>query len=949
MATATDTNDDELDKLIQETQDIWKSLKHSGVEVKHSDIDIEASNTNGNNMNHQNEYNLAQEFNEESSQINLDPDNDYKLDELDKIASKMSHINIHSNQTNSPCNMPRNDDRSRTLEGLNLATPTNELSTLLMSEEPSKISQIRFSTPNNYKKHGNKSLSNFSSVPDTPFLFSPSLPTPSITNNNLEDNTTDLSMPSPSNLQQPQIQRPRTAQSLPSRAPQTSDGGSIDFSEDCWYEINALLSRAGFAVLMKQHNESFEQVPSQIIICNRFKEILKKYEAMQHETSELKLKNQEFSSQIQMSSEKISDLKQEMKQLKQENINHDNYHEDVVINIKRQLEHCKNTINKKNEEISQLKQKLQQTIEKEAVRRESVEAIFESINKRNAKKNSKKDQQQLDLMAMYEEERKKMQNEIKFLRKETRILNKKLLQHNQDSNDAHDDEKQQRQSKKKRKKSSSSSTNLSFTASSKPVSDNDEDEDDDDDAHAHQVDEDDEDDIVGLKWKPNKREISKQVESRSDIERAKELNRLEAQKLRQKLDSLGREKDELHANYVEMKEKNQSLLVELEKRPSYNEWTRLRNELNEMNKKLIETQKVASLRKYMDTRELIKRDKEIHTLNLTQIDGLPVQIMKEILQDLCRILAVKDVTVLVDNVQKIAKCVECVPILEQYISKIVRVLLASDHAPELVKVSKISPKNVFDQVIPVLKQWIVQLDKVAALSTFRFKINGLLKTRTIYKSEQQKQKEAEPLPLHEMVKQIEELVQSEEYLLSSKKCFDSAEKSLIANPDDLCHRIIRHFEHIFSVKSIEGVFPKMNQIYLELNEMRNLIKTIKSILGLPQNCATNVCFKELQKVMDENSQCSVKIHSLIAENKENTTNPSVITKWNAILMEVQSLLQCQNENEIVSQCQELIDRCKEYDAVFPRVHNLVNQLRVTLNVEYAHQILPKVKEMVAAQ
>merc|ERR1712228_278975 len=129
---------------------------------------------------------------------------------------------------------------------------------------------------------------------------------------------------------------------------------------------------------------------------------------------------------------------------------------------------------------------------------------------------------------------------------------------------------------------------------------------------------------------------------------------------------------------------------------------------------------------------------------------------------------------------------------------------------------------------------------------------GVLRKRTIYKDGANKENKLErmntqQLALHEIVKQIEELVESEEYLLSSKQCFSKAQKDLSLNPNDLCNRIIRHFQHIFGIKNIEGVFPKMNQIYLELNEMRNLIKTVKSILGLPQNCAINLCFKELQK------------------------------------------------------------------------------------------------------
>lgn len=303
-----------------------------------------------------------------------------------------------------------------------------------------------------------------------------------------------------------------------------------------------------------------------------------------------------------------------------------------------------------------------------------------------------------------------------------RDLNQKLLQKaaDSDSDDDKENKRRRKSSKCRNRRPQHSSHNVSFTPSRRQSDDS------NDDDPSDSTDDDDDEVVVDLKWK-TKREIKKQIGNISDLERAKDLNRLESQKLREKLDKVYRQKEGLQSDLETVKDQNKDLQRELEKRPSYNEWTRLKQELNSMNKKLIETSKVASLRKYMDTRELIRRDKQIHDLGLTQIEGLPIQIMREILQDLCRILSIKDVTVLVDNVAKITKCVECVPILEQYISKIVRTLIASDHAPELIKISKVAPKNIFDQVLPVLKDWIIKLDKVDALSSFRVKIDEKLR------------------------------------------------------------------------------------------------------------------------------------------------------------------------------------------------------------------------------
>jgi len=950
----TSNDDSELDKLIQETQDIWKSLKNSGVEIKHDDpsntnleeFDAIASRLNNSNLNISN-------ANQEDSHFTLNTVNG---------VNEQTDVNLTDQLTTNPLNISAQnntditlEDTSRTLQGLNLATPTNELSSLLFNDEPSKLSQIRFSTPMNLKSATSKGTrartqKDDESIPDTPFLFS----SPSMARHPVDDtmntlNSHNLTLSSPLNQirvddvsnihRDTDNHRDHVPVPKHSAKPIRAVVAQIDFTENYWHEVNGLLSRNGFSVLVKEHDSAPE-----IQICRRFKEILRQFQ--DHKGAALQ--NKELKTQLHISSEKVGDLKQEVAGLKQKVLEQDNSNDSMLINVKRQLEHCKGIVNQRNDEISRLKQKLQTAIEKEAVRRESAEAVFENIHKRNARKNSKKDQEQMDLMAMYDEERKKMQNEIKFLRKEMRTLNQKLLEKSTDDEDKENTSKRGRRSSRNRNKhrQSQSSHNISFTPSRRQSDDS------SDDAADRESSSGDDDVVVDLKWK-TKREIKKQIDA-EDLVRAKDLSRLEAQKLREKLDTMYRKREGLEADMERIRDQNATLQRELEKRPSYNEWTRLKQELNSMNKKLMETSKVASLRKYMDTRELIRRDKEIHNLGLTDVDGMPIQIMREILQDLCRILSIKDVTVLVDSVAKITKCVECVPILEQYISKIVRTLIASDHAPELIKISKVAPKNIFDQVLPVLKDWIIKLDKVEALTSFRVKVDEKLRKRTVYIDSQKKQHggaevlgpDGSLMALHDIVKQIDELVQSEEYLLNSKHCFNSAEKELVKNPEDLCNRIIRHFQHIFTVKSIEGVFPKMNQIYLELNEMRNFLKTIKSILGLGQNCAINLCFKELSKMVDEKNENTFKLDNMVKEMQNNERNPTVITKWNDILIEIQRLFQCQSEDEIVNQCQELLKRCKDYDAVFPRVNNLINQLRVTLNVEYAHQILPKVKELV---
>ena len=44
--------------------------------------------------------------------------------------------------------------------------------------------------------------------------------------------------------------------------------------------------------------------------------------------------------------------------------------------------------------------------------------------------------------------------------------------------------------------------------------------------------------------------------------------------------------------------------------------------------------------------------------------------------------------------------------------------------------------------------------------------------------------------------------------------------------------IVAHFQKLFDVKSIVGVFPRMNEVYTKIGETYNVMKTIREALGL---------------------------------------------------------------------------------------------------------------------
>lgn len=44
--------------------------------------------------------------------------------------------------------------------------------------------------------------------------------------------------------------------------------------------------------------------------------------------------------------------------------------------------------------------------------------------------------------------------------------------------------------------------------------------------------------------------------------------------------------------------------------------------------------------------------------------------------------------------------------------------------------------------------------------------------------------------------------------------------------------IVKHFQTLFDVPSVSGVYPRMNDIYSKLGEVHNVLNTLRNLLGL---------------------------------------------------------------------------------------------------------------------
>ena len=743
------------------------------------------------------------------------------------------------------------------------------------------------------------------------------------------------------------------------RTPTVLNQERIDFSSNIWHEVNTMLSQCGFHILMKSGDS--EGMPPQMIICNRFIHVLTEYK-------HLKNKSNDYEKQLMLLNDKLKDYKLEITQLKHISKTNENSNEMKYIHLQRQYAESQKILLSKDSEITKLKNKIEKFIENDNKRKENVNLIYQSLNltnksknKLNSNKNKSYNSQIMDIISVFDNQRKKLTQENKLLKQEMRKLRQSSQNHKHYNNNNHNNEYQL-------------SSNVSICQSNRE-SDN----------------EDDSNSNTNINTNNNKasRNVRKpftfgqnmhHIDGISDGERTRNLHKIETRRLMDKIDLLETEVDNYKIKFEDATDENSRLRKDLETRPSQTEWIRLRKTLNKMNKDLKSAQSAADLRQYMETRELIKRDKEIFNLKLHKIENIPHQILKEIVTDICRVLSIQDVTSVVKTISNMAKVVESVPVLEQFITRVVRLMIASDHCVNLIKIRRISPKQVFNHVIPTLQEWIINLDKVKTLENFKMTINNILMKRTVGQSAAvtaikdaalndgaggddgaAQGKMTTSLPLHDMTRQVRELIESEEFLLNAKETFVNLETRMNDrnNPPTMEQKIIKHFMKLFEISNVNGIFAKMNSIYIELNEMKNFINTLKSMLNIEKTANVNSCFNALQNLInisngnEINNNNNNNNKNILGGghnskvNNEKGDREEIFLKWNEIMLELTKVLQC-HETELIATVKELNERCVEYDAVFPRVQNLVNQLRSALGVQHAHQILPKVRQLCAA-
>ncbi|KAB0373770.1 hypothetical protein FD755_014026, partial [Muntiacus reevesi] len=140
----------------------------------------------------------------------------------------------------------------------------------------------------------------------------------------------------------------------------------------------------------------------------------------------------------------------------------------------------------------------------------------------------------------------------------------------------------------------------------------------------------------------------------------------------------------------------------------------------------------------------------------------------------------------------------------------------------------------FEHLVPIIEMWA---DQLASL-------------KDLYKS--LKILSAELVPWHNLKKQDEnEGVRVEDLLFIVDTMLEEVEnKAKDSNMPDfhILRAIVSHFQKLFDVPSLTGVYPRMNEVYTRLGELNNAVRNLQELLELDSSSSLCVLVSTVGKL-----------------------------------------------------------------------------------------------------
>ncbi|XP_040888601.1 centrosomal protein of 70 kDa isoform X2 [Toxotes jaculatrix] len=203
----------------------------------------------------------------------------------------------------------------------------------------------------------------------------------------------------------------------------------------------------------------------------------------------------------------------------------------------------------------------------------------------------------------------------------------------------------------------------------------------------------------------------------------------------------------------------------------------------------------------------------------------------------------------------------------------------------------------FRSLLPTLEVWAQQLHLLKELQ------RGLTKliARLVLWQPSEGHDSADALKVEDMIMLVDTMLESTSS--DDDKVSRTPTRYTLAS-------MVSHFQKLFDVTSLSGVYPRMNQIYTRLGEMTNTMRNIREILDLDSSVPPAEVVNQVARLVSSKGQ-TAGFHKLLRD----------------------------------ADIESLIVKVKQHEEFFPAFHGLIMDMFQILGVSTLDNILPALKSL----
>ncbi|GAB1294564.1 Centrosomal protein of 70 kDa [Apodemus speciosus] len=204
----------------------------------------------------------------------------------------------------------------------------------------------------------------------------------------------------------------------------------------------------------------------------------------------------------------------------------------------------------------------------------------------------------------------------------------------------------------------------------------------------------------------------------------------------------------------------------------------------------------------------------------------------------------------------------------------------------------------FEHLVPIIEMWADELTSLKDL----YKSLKILSAELVPWHSLKKLDENEGIKVGDLLFMVDTMLEEVE---------NQKETSNMPNSQTL-RAIVSHFQKLFDVQSLSGVYPRMNEVYTRLGEMNNAVRNLQELLELDSSSSLCVVVSTVGKL------CKI-INEDVNEQVKRVLGPEDL--------------------------QSIINKLEEHEEFFPAFQAFVNDLLEILEIDDLDAIVPAVKKL----